>query len=46
MSASTQEQEVELFDPFNILHIQEPFPFFARLREEQANIQANIKVCP
>jgi cytochrome P450 len=35
MSASSQEQEVEQFDPFHISHIQEPFALFARLRDEQ-----------
>ena len=32
-SSSIQHPRAELFDPFAPLHLQEPFPFFARLRE-------------
>lgn len=32
-SSSIQHPGAELFDPFAPLHLQEPFPFFARLRE-------------
>jgi cytochrome P450 len=35
MSSSVQNPGHEIFDPFVPLHLQEPFPFFARLREAQ-----------